>query len=47
MEEDTAGLVETLLWDVVIGNSDDSFVIAQYFVKELKRQGYKIVKIDD
>lgn len=45
--EDIAGLVETLLWDNVIGNSDDSYVIAEYFVKALKARGYEIVKVDE
>lgn len=47
MEEDIAGVVETLLWDVVYEQHDDTYVIAEAFVKALERQGYKIVKIDD
>lgn len=45
--EGIAGVVETLIWDVVFDNSDDSYVIAELFVKALERKGYKIVKIDE
>lgn len=46
MDEDVAGVVETLIWDYVLGNDDDSYVMAEAFVKALGRKGYKIVKVD-
>lgn len=47
MDEDVTGVVETLIWDVITDNYDDSYVIAEAFVKALARKGYKIVKVDE